>query len=120
MPTERRSIVFSMNEAIDAINAFRYALKEAMPNKPIVKFRAVSTAKGVAGEVQVQDGRNGETATIPVSPEHLAAALMAMCRTSRIPLPRRGVKSLTRIEDDVALLIELDAVTPLSAQRRAG
>lgn len=120
MPTERRSIVFSMNEAIDAINAFRYALKDALPNKPIVKFRSVTTAKGVAGEVEVQDGRQGETATIPVAPEHLAAALMAMCRTQRIPLPRRGIKSLTRVDDEIALLVELDAQSPLAAQRRTG
>ena len=106
MPSERRFIVFTSEEAIDAIARF-----SKMLDTPL--FRGKPTELHVRKNPQVRailevEKRGGEEIeTIDLNSSHLAAALINFCRELRIPLPRKAKKELDVSGEQLVLRLKV-------------
>ena len=108
MPSEVRIIVFTSEEALEAIAHFSETLDAPL-------FRGKASALHVRKNPQVRAilevGHAGddEIETVDLNSSHLAAALITFCREYRIPLPRNAKKTLDVLGDQLVLRLEVGA-----------
>ncbi len=62
----------------------------------------------VGGVIQLNRALFNGRSTVPLGSDQIGAAMILYCREKKIPLPRRGTKSLEREFDGVALTIRID------------
>ncbi|PCJ71300.1 MAG: hypothetical protein COA62_01425 [Rhodobiaceae bacterium] len=110
MPHERREIIFSMSEFLDALmryNEMRGGLR--YQNHQIRQIGVDSDQDGVA-ELTFDDGE-----IVKFSDTDILASLIAYCIEHQVPLPARAGKKVVVKEDSVELAIEskTDWVRPI-------
>jgi hypothetical protein len=103
---EHREIIFSHEEVVGAVTALMSA-NGMLPTGGIAALRIVDSEGSVAAVVSLASTKAGRPQELQLSAEHLGAALIAACRSSRVPLPRAAKKRLARAEDGVVLNIDV-------------
>lgn len=104
MPNEFRFLVFSENEASNAMVSFAPKAGKKLP---------IGSVKGV--EVKVEDETpmadlilapdEGGTVSVPFTNGELTASLIGWCINNKVPLPRDGEKVLEELHGKLALRI---------------
>ncbi len=108
MPSEVRIIVFTSEEALEAIAQFSETL-----DTPLFSGRPsdlhVRKNPQVRAVLEVERAGGEEIETVDLNASHLAAALITFCRKRRIPLPRNARKELDVMDDQLVLRLEVGA-----------
>jgi len=106
MPSEHREIRFTIEEVIDAVTVLMVH-SGTLPSGGITGLKIIETGGSVAARVSFGAKRDGGSNEMVLPAEHLAAALIAACRTARIPLPKAAEKRLTRQGASLAMHLDL-------------
>ena len=118
MPVEIRHIVFTPDEVVTAIVHDHHARGRAVPCGRISRAEVLDTAPGepvafglaIAPNPVLNPGAGTAVLELGMSGAELAAALISYCKHCRIPVPRKGVKSLQRIRGtQIGLIVTVGA-----------
>lgn len=116
MPTEYRRVVFPNRELREALAASDPG-GEPFPPGEIISVAMPEDGEGTV-RVTVLDTACNATFTSDLAVSRVAAALIRFCIDNKVPIPKKGRKSLRLMGDNLALdiiirernLLELDAV----------
>lgn len=109
MPTEKRQIIFSLEEVRDALRAADRGNATRVFKGDL---RALSLKDGaVLALIRARGGVEASEEAMAVEPAFLKSALVRACIEQNIPLPLRGHKSVLLGRDAVALLITMEDPT---------
>ena len=106
MPSEHREIRFTIEEVIDAVTVLMVH-SGTLPTGGISSLKIIEAGGSVAAQVSFGEKKAGKSNEMTLPAEHLAAALIAACRTARIPLPKAAEKRLTRYDNSIAMHLYL-------------
>ena len=98
MPTEKRLITFDEHEVRKAIQLLPAAARNAVWDES----GEISLGQGTSVQVKLADGTDFE-----VPPDKIGSALLLYCRAERIPIPKKGMKTLCRESDGITLVIDI-------------
>ncbi|MFC7739585.1 hypothetical protein ACFQX4_28545 [Roseomonas sp. GCM10028921] len=123
MPVEIRHIVFTPDEIVTAIVHDHHARGRAVPCGRISRAEVLDTAPGepiafglvIAPNPVLNPGAGTAALELTMSGAELAAALISYCKHCRVPVPRKGVKSLQRIGGSQIGLIVTMGIQPSGA-----
>ncbi len=101
MPHEKREIVFSMNEFLEAL--MRYNEMRGGIRYRAHQIRAVGVDKTGAGSTELTFD---DEETISFTESDIVASLIAYCIENKVPLPARAGKRIVVTETGVELAIE--------------
>ena len=107
MPHENRQIIFDFSEVYKAI--FALCVQKKLPPPVAGRITAIHV-KGDDGQgviISFANDLEATSATREFSRDFLAAALMLYCRSCRIPIPKKALKSVEIGADAVTLHITL-------------
>ncbi|HAY50238.1 MULTISPECIES: hypothetical protein [Thalassospira] len=102
---EIRCIVFEDGELIKALVAHGRRTGKSLPPGQISSFEIERSKEVVARMTITSD--EGQKTVIPTSGAQLAAAMIAYCIDRKVPVPAHAAKSITVIDDHVALKITM-------------
>ncbi|RCK43769.1 hypothetical protein [Thalassospira profundimaris] len=102
---EIRCIVFEDGELIKALLAHGRRTGKALPAGHISSFE-IQRSKDVIARMTITSDEGGKT-IVPTSGAELAAAMIAYCIDRKVPVPAQSAKSITVIDDHVALKITM-------------
>jgi len=112
MPVEERFISFDLDEVYKAVNIL--CIKDDMEQPP--KARLISIEADPANEnggdnilLKITREDNGAKEELKYERKFFAMALVFLCQTSGIPLPKRGTKTLKVLEDKIIMKIDLES-----------
>ncbi len=111
MPTEIRRIVFSSAETLSAIIEYNKLPQNnaKLPPGTIDSCRVKDGPDGVVHlDIRDADGRHRNHV---LGHATVGAALLRFCHAAKIPIPKRGQKSLQIVGDNLALYVEIQAQT---------
>ena len=108
MPAETRRIVFSNAELLLALIAQSKSNPDSKLNSGNIISCTVKDQQDGIVHMQIQ-GDDGQPTTVAVPHASVGAALLRFCREVKIPIPRRGKKSLQVVGEDIGLFIETNA-----------
>ena len=108
MGREYRSIALSGDEACEALTAYVGAREDTQVNPKNIAGIEITHGSGFTAKVSLANPLLDGRTQIDLREEEIAEAIVAFIRSKGHPLPRRGRKSISLINDDIALLIELD------------
>ncbi len=103
---EIRCIVFDDGELIKALLAHGRRTGKGLPAGQISSFEIERSKEVIARMTITSDA--GEKTIVPTSGAELAAAMIAYCIDRKVPVPAHSAKSITVIDDHVALKIKLN------------
>lgn len=104
MPREMRQIMFRAAEVMTAIVEYHRRRSIALPQGTAVGCK-ISDENGLIVSVSIESA-TGQTTTLTVNAEVLAASLILYCINRKIPLPAEADKRLQKVGDDgVALIV---------------
>jgi|GEM_PF-5135897 len=107
MLKEIRQIIFPEPDLLDALTALRK--KQGVPIPAgTVKSVAIREGSGVEAFVTLEVAGSGKEVEIQFRSAELAAAMLAHCLRSKIPLPRGAHKSVEIFDEKAGLVITLD------------
>ena len=108
MLVERKEILYSDGELRAAVIDYCLRHEVALPNADIENFTVKTDDKaGVSIEITYKPPH--EDKIVVINQSQIAAALINYCRLMKIPLPRIGLKSLTKFEENgIALRVRID------------
>lgn len=108
--TEIRQLIFARETLLDAI---LYSERAANGWLSRAAVHGVAVRGGESVSVVVTAEREGHRnwAEVAFGPAQIAAAMIRYCRQLRIPLPRRGQKSLEVQGDNICLKITVNLTT---------
>ncbi len=106
MPSEHRVIVFTSEEAIDAIARFSKMLDTPLFRGKPTELHVRKNPQ-VRAILEVEKRGSEEIETIDLSSSHLAAALINFCREIRIPLPKNAKKELDVSGEQLVLRLKV-------------
>ncbi len=107
MPLEIKRIYFSESELRKALVNFSVLKKNFLELEDIKKIE-IKASDTISVSMLVDKALAKEVKNVSFNHSEVAAALFAFCMVSKIPLPRRGKKSLHSTDDKIFLTIELD------------
>ncbi|MDG4720263.1 MULTISPECIES: hypothetical protein [Thalassospira] len=102
---EIRCIVFDDGELIKALLAHGRRTGKNLPAGQITSFE-IERAKEVVARMTITSDE-GAKMVVPTSGAELAAAMIAYCIDRKVPVPAHSAKSITVIDDHVALKITM-------------
>ncbi|WP_033069382.1 hypothetical protein [Thalassospira australica] len=102
---EIRCIVFEDGELIKAILAHGRRTGKALPAGQISSFEIERSPEVIARMTITPDA--GQKTIVPTTGAELAAAMIAYCIDRKVPVPAHAAKSITIIDDQVALKIRM-------------
>lgn len=106
MPTERRRIIFSDGEVVDAALAYCRATGIPVPDAKVERQNiADSDACGLVLGFAVSSPELSDE--VEIDGADMLAALIAFCRMQSIPLPKAAVKRLERHNGAVSMVFEM-------------
>ncbi|MDP2496948.1 MAG: hypothetical protein Q8W44_03045 [Candidatus Palauibacterales bacterium] len=105
MPREERKLRFSEDELRAALEEFRRAHPENMPDGPVSPDGFESGERLQLRLASQEDGSSSAT----LSAEEVAVALMLYCNTKGIPLPRDSEKKLEVGDEGPVLILTLES-----------
>ncbi|MCF6215726.1 MAG: hypothetical protein L3J58_06080 [Emcibacter sp.] len=107
MPLEIKHIYFTESELRKALVNFSVLNKKHIRLEDIQES-IVDSAESVQVSFLVDRALQLENNTVIFSNSEVAAALLAFCMVSKIPLPRKGIKELHANDEKIYLKIQLD------------
>jgi hypothetical protein len=107
MPTETRRIVFSHPELRQALAAYLAEIGQPFPPGDLVS--AAIHDNGHEVRVGIWNETADDVDEARIDGINVAAALLKYCFRNNIPIPRDAEKSLTMMDDNVALDIRKDS-----------
>ena len=119
MPRERRKIISTAEELVLAVRSHDRVTAEFLPADD-VRAVQVEDRDGVRLMVSLRPQPSGAACTIDVARRDVIELLIRAC-LENIPIPRRAAKSLTVVDGDLAMVMDLvdeDAVGPLPQRPR--
>jgi hypothetical protein len=105
MPSEQRQIIFTNDEAMASLQQFYQRSSQAFP-KGRIENVGVSAANGCQIDCDVVDAGHVRD-HVSIAGEKLAAALLLYCMTRKIPVPAAARKTLSIVNGQLALCINL-------------
>ncbi len=107
MPREDRRIFFDYGETYKAVISL--CVQKGMPRPPTGLLLKVENSKGDTGELDftIESVKSGNIEIIRYTKDFVIAALMIMCRTVNIPLPKGANKSLGLSDKDLVLYVHM-------------
>jgi hypothetical protein len=105
MPKEMRRLVLSDTEFREALKSFVATRDRVFNGAALLESRIVADDP-LEVELTLRVAANQKD-TVSLSGAHLAAAVIAFCRSRSIPLPRSSTKSVKRVSGGVALDIHI-------------
>ncbi len=121
MPTEKRQIIFSKDEVMQALRAYRLTHHDFLPSGDVIEFTLKPTAGGGGVHLTVACnliyGETRQTINIEVADADVVELLIRCCLENNIPIPRMGQKSANAVDGMLALIIRYDEEeAPVSAR----
>lgn len=118
MPLERRHIILSAEEVLQAIASYRRTTPEFLPRGAILGFRldepeAPGGAPALTVSVEMSYGRTQQVTELRAEGTDVVQMLVRCCVENNIPIPRRGAKRAALIDGALALLIEYAGELPV-------
>ena len=110
MPRERREILLSEDELVDAIRSYRRMQKDVLPAGEIVAVE-VQSADCIKVSIVMEYGDCEQQADFVLSGARVIEVLIRFCIENNIPIPRCGKKSLQITAGELCLKIELSQAT---------
>lgn len=107
---EIRCIVFEDGELIKALLAHARRTGKGLPAGQITSFE-IERGKDVIAKLTIT-ADEGNIMVVPASGAELAAAMIAYCIDRKVPVPANAAKSITMLEDNVALKIMMTGEKP--------
>jgi hypothetical protein len=106
MPREDRRIIFDLNETYKGL----YTLSQKQDDAPqmiagTIESISISSDDANNIEVLIVNPQVNEKAKIIYSRDFVAAALMVLCRSENIPLPRKAAKTVMIDSERVILRV---------------
>lgn len=108
MPSEVRIIVFTVEEALNAVVQFSKTLDAPLFRGKPSDLHVRKTPQ-VRAIIEVERSGSEDIETVDLNSSHLAAALITYCRSAGIPLPRNARKELDVLGDQIVLRLEVGA-----------
>ena len=108
MGREYRTIAFNAEEIETALAAYLAAREDTQVSSRNVTAIQINDEAGFQAEVVFKNPLLNGRARILLSEQEIIEAVVAFVTSKGHPLPRGGRKKISRVEDDIALLIELD------------
>lgn len=107
MPREDRRIFFDNDEVYKALYSF--CAQKGLPKPPAGMLVRVDTnvENPLELNVFIDSQREGKLETIVYTKDFMVAALMILCRTIGIPLPKGANKTLELVGDKIVLRIQM-------------
>jgi hypothetical protein len=106
MPSEIRHLVFSEEEALVALREYCRKSGKPLSDHALLHLKIVGQTPPFA--MLATDASKGQPATNQrISTEDLLSALILYCHGNRIPLPVRGNKTLSVLNDRLAVVVSL-------------
>ena len=106
MPTERRRIIFSDDEVVDAALAHCRATGIPVPDAE-VEHRSVADNGDCGLVLQFAVSSPDQADEVEVDAAAMLTALVAFCRMQSIPLPRAAAKRLEHHDGAVSMVFEM-------------
>ena len=118
MPMERRQIILSTDETLQAIQAYRRAAPEFLPRGRILGFRldepeAPGGPPALTVSIEMTYGRTHQVTEVRAEGADVVQVLVRCCVENNIPIPRRGAKRAALVDGALALLIEHTGELPV-------
>ncbi|MFV1851930.1 MAG: hypothetical protein ACMZ66_14660 [Thalassospira sp.] len=107
---EIRCIVFDDGELIKALLAHGRRTGKGLPAGQISSFE-IERGKEVIAKMTIT-ADDGNKMVVPTSGAELAAAMIAYCIDRKVPVPAHAAKSITVLDDHVALKITMSGEKP--------
>lgn len=104
---EMRCIVFEDGELIKAILAHGRRTGKTLPAGQISSFEVERKPEVIARMTITSD--QGQKSIVPTAGAELAAAMIAYCIDRKVPVPANAAKSITVLDEHVALKITMTA-----------
>ena len=102
---EMRCIVFEDAELVKALMAYRRRSGKPLPSGQISGLEIEKKPEVIVRMTITSDA--GEKVVVPSSGAELAAAMIAYCIDTRVPVPASSNKSITTIDGHIALKVML-------------
>lgn len=107
MPIERRRILFSDDEIVEAAIAHCKATGIALPNADVEEFH-IDDRAGCALTLTFAVTSPDQVDELRLDPGTLLSALVAFCRVTAIPLPRAPSKRLEPKDGALSMVFDTD------------
>lgn len=107
MPREDRRVYFDMDESYQALYAFCEEKSIAKPVSGSLHKVDVNLDNPMDLDFFVESKRTGQIEVFKYSKDFVVAALMILCRNSKIPLPKGVNKNLEITKDNLILRLQL-------------
>lgn len=108
MGKEYRTIVLDGEESKSALANYLRARRDMQVHSRNIASITLGEGIRVTGRVSLVEPLLDGRREVDLSQEDIVEAVVALLQEKAHPLPRRGRKSLTWIDGDLAMLIELD------------
>ena len=109
MATEIRTIIFTQDEVLRAVTAFRKLKKKPLPPGTVFKYSLHGNPKIHLGLAIALDGQD-RLESVDLGGDELGAALVMFCIDNKIPLPARNATKRQRVlGDNLSLVISINA-----------
>lgn len=107
MPREDRRIFFDNDEVYKALYSF--CAQKGLPKPPAGTLRRVeiNVENPLELNIFIDGQRDAKIETITYTKDFMVAALMIMCRTMGIPLPKGANKTLELVNEKIVLRIQM-------------
>lgn len=105
MPTEIRHVLFTNEEAVVALREYCASSGRRFPSQ-VVAF-ALNGGDRPYVRLIGQAVANGGDTSISFSTKELIEPLLLYCKKKRIPLPARGAKDVTVVNNQLTLMVRL-------------
>ncbi|HEU4837895.1 MAG TPA: hypothetical protein VFS88_00620 [Micavibrio sp.] len=107
MPREDRRIFFDYEETYKAI--YLLCAQKGLPKPPsgYIMRMEPNLENPLELDIFLESSRSGSMETIKYTKDFISAALMIMCRTIGIPLPKGASKTLELQKDKIVLRVQM-------------
>jgi hypothetical protein len=107
MISERRKLIFSMDELATAIMAYLFSTNQVSEKD---RLGRITLEEGSSPSVKVEIHRGGgvEPGEIVLKAEALGALMIAQCIRKKIPMAKRARKAIVASDGKLSLVMSLD------------
>lgn len=107
MPREDRRVYFDMQESYRAVYSFCEHKSVSKPVSGVLQKVEVNLESPLDLDFHIESNRSGKTEVFVYSVDFVVAALMMLCKESKIPLPKGVNKNLEITKDNLILRVQL-------------
>lgn len=108
MPTEMREIAFRETEFFSAVREYRLRRGEPLPIGSVLGIEFDEEDDDVTATIKIGKDEGRDVISVALPTESIAAALIFFCINHKIPLPAHAAKSVKKLGNSVALVININ------------